>query len=125
MAYELKTLTPMLETADIKATIDFYTTVLGFRCNNFSEDSGWASLSKDNVDIMFSGFNEHRGFIAAAMSGSLYLNVDNIDTVWATLKDNCKVCYPIDDFDYGMREFAVFDNNGYLLQFGQAIEQQA
>ena len=29
---------------------------------------------------------------------------------------------PIEDFDYGMREFAVFDNNGYLLQFGQEID---
>jgi hypothetical protein len=30
-------------------------------------------------------------------------------------------CYPIEDFEYGRREFAIFDNNGYLLQFGQEI----
>jgi hypothetical protein len=28
------------------------------------------------------------------------------------------VCYPIEDFDYGMRSFAIYDANGYLLQFG-------
>lgn len=29
--------------------------------------------------------------------------------------------YPVEDFGYGMREFAIYDNNGYLLQFGQEI----
>lgn len=27
--------------------------------------------------------------------------------------------YPIDDFGYGMREFALPDNNGYTLQLGK------
>ena len=40
----------------------------------------------------------------------------------AKVKDAVRVCYPIEDFDYGMREFAIFDNNGYLLQFGQEID---
>ena len=33
-------------------------------------------------------------------------------------------CYPIEDFHYGMREFAIFDNNGYLLQFGQPLARK-
>ena len=37
------------------------------------------------------------------------------------MKDKAEVVYPIEDFDYGMREFAIRDNNGYLLQFGQEI----
>ncbi|MFN5228579.1 MAG: hypothetical protein ACK5Q3_18600 [Planctomycetota bacterium] len=28
----------------------------------------------------------------------------------------------LEDFDYGMREFAIYDNNGYLLQFGQSLQ---
>jgi len=35
------------------------------------------------------------------------------------LKDKVRVCYPLENFEYGMREFAIYDNNGYLLQFGQ------
>jgi hypothetical protein len=42
-------------------------------------------------------------------------------TSTSTLKDHARVCYPIEDFHYGMREFAIFDNNGYLLQFGQPL----
>ena len=37
------------------------------------------------------------------------------------LKDKARISYEIDNFPYGMREFAVYDNNGYLLQFGQEI----
>ena len=55
------------------------------------------------------------------MTGSLYFNTDDVDALWDRLKDRCEVVYPIDDFEYGMREFAVRDNSGYLLQFGKQI----
>jgi hypothetical protein len=32
------------------------------------------------------------------------------------------VVYPIEDFSYGMREFAIRDNSGYILQFGKPTE---
>ena len=31
------------------------------------------------------------------------------------------IVYPIENFYYVMREFAIRDNNGYILQFGQEI----
>jgi hypothetical protein len=40
---------------------------------------------------------------------------------WSQLKDQARVYYAIETFPYGMREFAIYDNNGYLLQFGEAI----
>jgi hypothetical protein len=27
----------------------------------------------------------------------------------------------MDDFDYGMREFAVYDNSGYMVRFGTLL----
>jgi uncharacterized glyoxalase superfamily protein PhnB len=65
--------------------------------------------------------NAHRPFDTPAFTGSLYFNVDDAAALWATVKDHARVCYPIEDFHYGMREFAIFDNNGYLLQFGQPL----
>jgi hypothetical protein len=41
--------------------------------------------------------------------------------MWSRLKDRVKLCYPIETFDYGMREFAIYDNNEYILQFGQSV----
>jgi uncharacterized glyoxalase superfamily protein PhnB len=121
MSFKLTALTPMLETYNMQATIDFYTETVGFKIENYTRDSGRVSLMRDGINLMFTTPNQHRNISEAAMSGSLYLNTDNIDEVWKNLKDKCNICYPIEDFDYGMREFAVYDNNGYLLQFGQEL----
>ena len=40
-------------------------------------------------------------------------------------QDKARVVYPIENFFYGMREFAIRDNNGYILQFGQEISDPA
>ncbi len=124
MSYKLLSLTPMLESKDVKATMEFYTASLGFTVNKFSDELGWLHLSKDDISIMFSLPNKHRNIPEPIMSGSLYFNTENVDTLWNEMKDRCKVCYPIESFDYCMREFAVYDNNGYLLQFGQNIENE-
>ena len=106
----------MLRTTDLKGTIEFYTTVLGFECEGSSDE--WASVRRDNVAIMFALPSEHEPFDGPFFTGSLYINPDDVDALWERVKDKARVCYPIDDFDYGMREFAIYDNNGYLLQFG-------
>ena len=111
----------MLRTWDFSGTIDFYTKVLGFECRARSDEWAWALLAREGVELMLSGPNEHLGESKAAFTGSLYFNVDDVDAVWAELKDKARVEYPLENFDYGMREFAIYDNNGYLLQFGQEI----
>ncbi len=113
----------MLETHDIQATINFYTNVLGFTLQNYEADWGWASFKFDKINIMFSVPNEHLGIPKPVMSGSLYFNPDDVDKTWLYLKDKCHICYPLEDFEYGMREFGIYDNNGYLLQFGQLTEE--
>ena len=111
----------MLETPDIGATVEFYTRVLGFITENYEPDMGWVSLKSGDINIMFALPNQHRNIPKPIMSGSLYFNTNNVDEVWESIKELTLICYPIENFDYGMREFAIFDNNGYLLQFGQEI----
>ena len=48
--------------------------------------------------------------------------MDDVETIWEDLKDKAKIVYDLETFVWGMREFAVYDNNGYILQFGQDIE---
>jgi len=45
-----------------------------------------------------------------------------VDAWWEYLKDKGTIVYPIENFDYGMREFAIRDNNGYILQVGSEVE---
>lgn len=115
-------LRPMLVTTALPATIEFYVGVLGFTCEAFSEEWGWASLKKDAVHIMLSGPNEHEPFDGPRFTGSFYINTDDVDAWWQQLKDKARIGYPLENFNYGMREFAIYDNNGYLLQFGQPLE---
>jgi uncharacterized glyoxalase superfamily protein PhnB len=118
---KLTSVRPMFYAADFDATLAFYTDVLGFKLEVRLDEYGWADLSRDRVEVMIAKPNEHMPFDKATFTGSIYFNVEDIDVLWEELKDRTKVCYPIETFSYGMREFAIFDNNGYLLQFGQPV----
>jgi uncharacterized glyoxalase superfamily protein PhnB len=115
-------LRPMLWTADLNETIAFYEQVLGFLCTAKNEDWGWATLRIDDVAIMAAEPTAHSSFESPTFTGSFYFTTDDVDAMWSKLKDKARVCYGIENFEYGMREFAVYDNNGYLLQFGQELK---
>ena len=114
-------LRPMIWSKELKATIDFYTQRLGFTCGEYNEEWDWAALHRDEVEIMVAYPNGHTPFERPLFTGSFYINTDNVDELWQELKDQAQVCYPLENFYYGMREFAIYDNNGYLLQFGQEV----
>jgi len=111
--------TPMLTVIAVESAIAFYRDTLGFEC--LASTDAWACMGTNGVEVMLTLPNAHLPFERPVMTGSLYFNTDDVDAWWARLKDRCSVEYPIEDFEYGMREFAVRDNSGYLLQFGQRI----
>ena len=118
---QFQQLTPMLWTAQLQETIDFYVKTLGFTIAEQNDEWGWAALHRDTVELMLARPNEHTPFAGPAFTGSLYIRVDEVDQLWDELKDKTKVCYPLDNFEHGMREFAIYDNNGYMLQFGKEL----
>jgi catechol 2,3-dioxygenase-like lactoylglutathione lyase family enzyme len=117
-------LRPMIWTDKLEESIKFYTELLGFSCDEYNPDWKWASLHKDEAYLMLASPNEHTPFEGCYFSGSFYFQVDDVDTLWAQLKDEVHIYYPIDDFEFGMREFGILDINGYILQFGKEIEVQ-
>jgi uncharacterized glyoxalase superfamily protein PhnB len=98
---------------------------LGFTCPSCDYKSGWAFVAFDLVELMICTPNDHRPFDKPVFTGSFYFNTDNVEDVWNKVKDLAVVCYPPENFEYGMKEFAVYDNNGYLLQFGQEMAESA
>jgi uncharacterized glyoxalase superfamily protein PhnB len=116
----------MLEVNDLPKTIDFYTNVLGFSVEATWPDTGdmnWAELKAGDVIIMFmsrsSAFDQH----TPVMTGQLYFYPQDVDALWQTLRNKTDIAWPIDTMPYGMREFAIRDCNGYLLTFGQAVDE--
>ncbi|MXV16193.1 VOC family protein [Hufsiella ginkgonis] len=118
---KLKEIRPALYTRQVKETVDFYTNILGFTCGAAGDDGSWAALTKDDTEVMVTLPNDHVPFTGPRFTGSIYFITEEVDAYWEAVKDQARICYPIETFFYGMREFAIYDNNGYLLQFGEEV----
>lgn len=122
----LTALAPMLAVDDLRETIEFYATI-GFACQGTFEVDGqpvWCSLERDGIRLMFTWDPPHTHDDGSehthqpGMEGSLYLYCEEIDALWEELRDKAPVQLEIGDRDYGMRDFAITDPNGYVLLFG-------
>ena len=113
----------MLWVDDVKATVDYYVHVLGFTCYEMMEELNWADVGLDDIAIMFAKPYSNWEYNGPVFTGSIYLNTNNVDAWWEQLKDIAHVYYEIENFEYGMREFAIKDPNGYIIQFGQPIDE--
>ena len=126
----------VLITEDIQRVIAHYRDTLGFELAGAmpDDDPTWCLMKRDETRIMFLGPHDHdddddhdqegddHEHVHAPGVSSLYFYPDNIDTLWDELKDRDEVEHPLEDMDYGMREFTIRDPNGYALNFGSPID---
>jgi uncharacterized glyoxalase superfamily protein PhnB len=70
---------------------------------------------------MFALPNAHLPWRGPRLTGSIYLEVDNVDELWDRLKTRARIVYPIETMAYGVREFGLLDDNGYQLSFAQHV----
>ena len=128
----LQFLRPMLDVDSIAETIAFYEGKLGFTCTatwgHEPDKPTWCELQRDGVRLMFTHGEPHThddGEVHVhepALGGSLYINVDDVDELFAELKGKIEGFeWEPKDFPHGMREFALPDCNGFLLVFGHGI----
>ena len=120
---KLYNLRPILWVNDIRATIDWYVSTLGFEETNYVEEWHWGQIMKDEIRIMFGKPDELAIQGKPRFTGTLYFNVDDVESVWQKFKDSSAVYYPLQSFEYEMKEFAIKDPNGYTLQFGQDVSK--
>lgn len=119
--FKINKFSPLLYTTDLEGTVQFYEGLLGFTLVLGNSASEWAVMAHENTELMFCRPNAKIPYKGAKFTGAFYFNIDKVEDMWAKLKDQVKICYPLEDFPYGMREFAIYDNNGYILQFGQDV----
>ena len=125
----------VLITEDIQRSIAYYRDTLGFElAGSMPEDEPtWCLMKRDQTRIMFLGLHDHddedehehesddHEHVHAPAISSLYFYPNDIDTLWDELKDKVEIEHPLEDMDYGMREFMIRDPNGYALMFGSPI----
>jgi catechol 2,3-dioxygenase-like lactoylglutathione lyase family enzyme len=126
----MKKLSPILWTKDLKETISFYESVLGFKGK--SNFPNFVSLTRENVEIMLivpqdepeeckDPNDKNEFFPRPVLTGSIFIVTDHVDKLWESVKDKATVKTSIANRDYFMRDFSILDNNGYELVFGQDI----
>ena len=115
----------MVESVD--ESLAFYKDKLGFvEVATVPSESGalqFAILQKDGLMLMF---QERENLVSeypilqtskVQPSATLYIAVDNFDELYQELEDSYKILTEVHTTFYGSKEFAIADNNGYVLTF--------
>ena len=119
---EVKRISPMLAVADMDATIDFYSRVLGFEA--IMKSPGYSIVGRDGATIHLMKASDESVMKAVCGHTEIYIEVEDIAALWEHVKGFRKK-YRIRDLfdrDYGMREFHIADPNECLVFVAQRIE---
>ncbi len=85
-------------------------------------------MKRDEVELMFQSVEGMRDLpdYTPASGGdavSLYIDVDDVDSLYATIKDRDTGGKDLGTTFYGAREFHIGDCNGYLVGFAHRPRQ--
>jgi uncharacterized glyoxalase superfamily protein PhnB len=131
MAYELRKLTPNLVVTDVARSLAWYRDVLGFEVvmtvppGDAAAPFAFAMVKSGGVEIMLnsaeSATSEYSAFKQQRIGGTLTLFIDvaDITTAHAGLKDRVTIVMPLEKKWYGVTEFAFTDPDGYIITFAQ------
>jgi uncharacterized glyoxalase superfamily protein PhnB len=119
----LKRVSPTLRVADMRRALSFYESSLGFRYTFKLEDEHhpeipYAIVERDDVEIHLQLSPK-----AAGLS-SCYVFLDTgVDALYAELqRAGVPITRPIEDSNYGARDFTIADADGNTLTFGAPIK---
>ncbi|PIE48572.1 MAG: bleomycin resistance family protein [Flavobacteriales bacterium] len=139
---KINKLSPNFEVADIKKTVDFYTKNFGFTLIMAVPESQdgveqiisnnkayvYAMMQKDTIELMFQRSDSFKNDVIFAKglnmgaTVSFYMEVENINQFYSTLKDKNLQMTDLKTAWYGMKEFYVKDLNGYILGFAEKVK---
>ena len=124
----VKRITPVLLVQEIEPLLPFWVDRLGFAKTVEVPDGnklGFVIFQKGSVEVMYQTYSSVEkdapaGMAAEARKGPtyLYMEVDNLDTALAAMKDT-RLVMPARTAFYGMKEFAVQDPGGHFITFAE------
>lgn len=131
-------LIPELTVRDWRASLAFYSTVLGFNCHYMREEDGFAMLDRDGARIMIDQIGIGRDFDGGldavphpwGRGVNLQIAVKDVLALWRRVTGaGARVVLPLEERWYrvnggeaGNRQFVVADPDGYLLRFYEDME---
>ncbi|MGH9565901.1 MAG: VOC family protein, partial [Candidatus Angelobacter sp.] len=123
-------ITPNLMVADMEASLRFYRDVLGCKVSQSVPENPpfvFAWMKRDDVDVFLNQrqtpqTGQHDPLAGRPIGGtlSMYVPVEGIADLLKNIEQNgVKIAIPLHQEFYGMKEFAVFDPDGYLIIFAE------
>lgn len=113
---------PALLVRSMPDTLEFYGR-LGFTltgCAPDSEHATWAEVTRDSIVLQFHTEPSVGTPAEPVCSGTFYLFPESVQALAEELRGKVSFAWGPEVMDYGMREFAVQDPNGYFLAFAES-----
>ena|ERR1700760_3250780 len=113
----------VLAVPDINRSAQYFHMVLGFQIG-WAEATDWRLVERDGVRIMLGQCptDMHPSTLGSHNYFS-YLDVDDVDGLYAEFTARGAACSPPHDTDYGMREMVVTTIDGHRLVCGQSLKR--
>jgi catechol 2,3-dioxygenase-like lactoylglutathione lyase family enzyme len=132
-------LVPELIVADIKQSLDFWTSLIGFRVAYERPEVGFAYLDLDGAQIMLEQYDPLElqwvtGTLEAPLGRgiNLQITVDIVEPIlqrlataqWPLFRTCEDAWYRADTVEVGQRQFLVQDPDGYLVRLVESLGER-
>ncbi|WP_239617985.1 VOC family protein [Cohnella mopanensis] len=126
----MQSITANLKVNNVKDTLVFYKDVLGFEVIVTVPEYDqpvldWGMVKNGGAELMFQETASLEGEypVLRNHSGvgclSLFIKVNDLEGLFDKIKDKVEVLKPIHKTFYDVNEFAILDNNGFVLTFAE------
>jgi catechol 2,3-dioxygenase-like lactoylglutathione lyase family enzyme len=113
---------PCLFVSDMRRSLDFYLDVLGFTQTGYypiESEPIRTEVRRDDVAIILYTEPVRGSDQPPALTGALYVFPESIETLADELRGRVPFAWGPEDTEFGIREFAIRDPDGYALVFAE------
>ena len=118
---------PVISTADVRSTMDWYARVLGFREHFvFGEPPVYAGLERDGVLLYVTHDPKMTSIMRTTGSHpDIFLWVEGVDEAYQEhLARGAKIVEAVQDRAWDARQYVIEDPNGYRLKIAQPFDEK-
>ena len=114
----------VIAAANIEKSKKFYTGSLGFTITfEWGSPTTYVVMKRGEYVSLHLTKDPHKSR-PSPVATSAYIFVHDIDLLHQEfIERDVEIYNPIDNRDYGMRDFDILDPDGYILTFGTAVEK--